>query len=189
MNITGKKVILRAIERQDLADLARWANDPEIQYGLGGWHFPTNSADQEKWYTGLSANSTHQRFAIESKELGLIGTANLVDIDWKNRNAFHGMMLGHADVRGKGFGVDTVMAIMRYAFDELGLQRLDGSMIEYNQASLKMYLGKCAWKEEGRQRNWYYRQGRFWDRIMVGMTRDDHSNLLATGKYWGSNEP
>ena len=31
------------------------------------------------------------------------------------------------------------MATMRYAFDELNLARLDGSMIEYNESSLAMY--------------------------------------------------
>jgi RimJ/RimL family protein N-acetyltransferase len=115
----------------------------------------------------------------------LIGTANLVDIDWKNRNAFHGLLLGDRDIRGKGYGVDTVMTLMRYAFEELGLERLDGSMIAYNEASLRLYIGKCGWKEEGRQRNWYYRQGRHWDRILVGVTRSDHAELLARDNYWG----
>ncbi len=184
MNIKGHKVSLRAIEAEDLPLLNKWANDPEIQTGLGGWHFPTSMSDQRKWFDALDAGSRHQRFAIESPELGLIGTANLVDIDWKNRNAFHGLMLGDKDIRGKGFGLDAVMAIMRYAFDELGLERLDGSMIAYNEASLGLYVGKCGWKEEGRQRNWYYRKGQHWDRILVGITRADHAELLARTKYW-----
>lgn len=52
--------------------------------------------------------------------------ATLRDIDWKNRKAHHGMKLANKERRGKGIGTDTVMAIMRYAFDELGLNRLDG---------------------------------------------------------------
>ena len=179
MNIKGEKIILRAIEEKDLNQLNKWANDPEIQYWLGGWHFPINKHDQEKWFQGLSTNSLNQRFAIETKELGLIGTANLVDIDWKNKNAFHGMLLGDKDVRGKGYAMDTVMAIMRYAFEELGLQRLDGTMIEYNEASLKLYIQKCGWKEEGRQRSWYFRKNQYWDRILVGITRDDYFELLS----------
>jgi len=178
MNIIGTKIVLRAIEKVDLPLLQKWANDPEIQYWLGGWHFPTNSNDQEKWFNSLNVNSTNQRFVIETKDMGVIGSANLVDIDWKNKNAFHGMMLGDKDIRGKGYGVETVMTIMRYAFEELGLNRLDGSMIEYNEASLKMYIEKCGWKEEGRQRNWYFRKNRYWDRIMVGITREGYLELL-----------
>ena len=151
MNIKGKKVLLRAIEPQDLAQLQQWANDPEIQSGLGGWHFPSSSEDQRKWYASLSLGSINQRFALETPDHGLIGTANIVDIDWKNGNAFHGLMLGDKEIRGKGYGLDAVMTIMRYAFEELGLHRLDGSMIEYNEASLGLYIGKCGWKEEGRE--------------------------------------
>jgi RimJ/RimL family protein N-acetyltransferase len=184
MNIKGKLVLLRAIEKDDLPLMQKWANDSEIQYQLGGWHFPTKQEDQLRWFNSLNVNSLHQRFAIEVEEKGLIGTANLVEIDWKNKHAFHGMLLGDQCVRGKGYGVDTVMAIMRYAFNELGLERLDGSMIEYNTSSLKMYLGKCGWKEEGRQHNWYFRQGTFWDRILVGVTRSDYYELVEKTMYW-----
>ncbi len=184
MNINGKKITLRAIEEADLPALHKWANDPEIQYWLGGWHFPTNMQDQKAWFSSLNVKSLNQRFAIEAPELGLIGTANLVDIDWKNRNAFHGMMLGDVDIRGKGYGLDTVMAIMRYAFEELGLNRLDGSMIEYNTASLKLYVDKCGWKVEGTQREWYFRKNKLWNRIMVGITKQDYYELLRNNQYW-----
>ncbi len=184
MDIHGKKVVLKAVELADLDLLNKWANNPEIQGMLGGWHFPTSMEDQRKWFNGLSVSSLHQRFAIHATEHGLIGTANLVDIDWKNRNAFHGMMLGDKDIRGQGYGSDTVMALMRYAFEDLGLERLDGSMIEYNSASLKLYVGKCGWKEEGRQRNWYFRRNRHWDRIMVGVTRKDYAELVERTGYW-----
>src|SRR6476469_8469075 len=113
MNIEGKHVLLRAIEPSDLPLLQRWANDPALQRMLGGWHFPTSARDQQAWLGGLSCNSRDQRFAVETHEHGLIGTANLVSIDWKNRNAFHGMLLGDKDIRGKGYGVVTIMAVMR----------------------------------------------------------------------------
>jgi RimJ/RimL family protein N-acetyltransferase len=178
MNINGKNIVLRAVELEDLPLLNQWANNPEIQYWIGGWHFPTSMEDQKKWFSNLSANSLNQRFVIETKELGVIGTANLVDIDWKNKNAFHGMLLGDKEIRGKGYAVDTVKALMKYAFEELGLNRLDGSMIEYNEASLKMYIEKCGWKREGIQRNWYFRKNRFWDRIIVGITKEDYNDFM-----------
>lgn len=184
MNILGKKVLLRAIEEEDLPTLHKWANDPEIWYMLGGWHFPSSMAYQKKWFMELQNDSLNQRFAIESPDMGLIGTANLIEIDWKNNHAFHGMMLGDKDIRGKGYGIDTIMAIMRYAFGELHLERLDGSMIEYNEISLIVYCKKCGWKEEGRMRNWYFRKNRYWGKIIVGITRQDYFDLIAKNKYW-----
>ena len=81
MNIIGKIVTLKAVELEDLDLLNKWGNDPEIQNWLGGWHFPTNTNDIQKWQVSLSVNSLNQRFSIYTDELRLIGTANLVDID------------------------------------------------------------------------------------------------------------
>lgn len=182
MNIKGDKVLLRAIKKEDLPLLHKWSNDPEINYMLGGWHFPSSEVDQEKWFNSLSLTSNNQRFAIETEELGLIGMANLVDINWKDRNAFHGMLLGDKDMRGKGYGVDTILTINKYAFEELGLMRMNGSMISFNEASIGVYTKKCGWKVEGIKKNHYFRKNQWWDQIVVGITRDDYDEFLKNAK-------
>ena len=94
-------------------------------------------------------------------------------------------MLGDADHRGAGYGIDAVMATMRYAFEEMHLERLDGSIIEYNTASLSFYCSeKLGWKEEGRRRNYYFRKGRYWDQIVVGVTKQDYDQLIQDTGYW-----
>jgi RimJ/RimL family protein N-acetyltransferase len=57
-------------------------------------------------------------------------------------------------------------------------------MIEYNQASLAVYIKKCGWKQEGVQRSWYFRKNRYWDKIIVGVTREDYFELLKENNYW-----
>lgn len=186
MQIRGRTVTLRAVEEADLETLHRWGNDPELWAMLGGWRFASSMAQTRSWFEGLAKDPLNQRFAIDVPDVGLVGTANLVDIDWKNRNAFHGMMIGDPSMRGRGIGVDVIMATMRFAFDELGLRRLDGSMVAYNDASTAVYCGKCGWQEEGRQRDWYWRGGRWWDRIMVGVTEPDYRALIARNDYWAA---
>jgi RimJ/RimL family protein N-acetyltransferase len=186
MNIYGKKVVLRAIEESDLPLLQKWSNDPTIQSMLGGWHFPVNLQDQRKWFEAISLNSPNQRFAIETAEDGLIGTTNLVAIDWQNGNAFHGMLIGDKDLRGKGYALDAVMTLMRFAFEECGLHRLDGDMIEYNAASLKFYLEKCGWNQEGIKKGWYFRKNQRWDKVIVGITKDDYIAHCEKIRYWES---
>jgi len=188
VNIMGKTVVLRAVEAEDLPLVHKWSNDPETCYLVGSWHFPSSSRHMEQWYEKIQSDSLNQRFAVHTDEHGLIGTANLVDINWKDRNAFHGMLLGDKPIRGRGYGTDTVMAIMRYAFEELGLQRLDTTIIEYNIPSHKLYIGRCGWKEEGRRRNWYWRKNRFWDQVVVGITRDDYFAHVQECRYWEEDE-
>jgi RimJ/RimL family protein N-acetyltransferase len=184
MNIKGKKLVLRAIEESDLELLHKWANDPETQDAIGLVHFPSSMDFHKRWFEMLKDDQQNQRFAIDAPGTGLIGISSLINIDWRNNHAWHGVMLGDADVRGKGYGVDAVMATMRYAFDELHMERLDGSIIEYNTASYSFYCGKLGWKEEGRRRNYYFRRGRYWDQIVVGVTRQDYGELAKATKYW-----
>jgi RimJ/RimL family protein N-acetyltransferase len=186
VSITGKRVRLRAVEEADLPLLHKWANDEVLWANLGGWRFPSSLDSARSWFAGLKSDPLNHRFVIETVDAPptAVGTANLVDLDWKNRHAEHGMLLGDPDQRRKGYGRDTVMALMRYAFDELGLERLHTDIIAYNEASLELYVGACGWTVEGRQRRWHYRQGQFWDRVLVGVTREDYANLVAATGYW-----
>ena len=185
MNIHGRQVVLRAPEMNDKELLYKWANDPDIWKLLGGWHFPYASLSTEKWISGANSNNHRDHvFCIVAPEIGLIGTANLLEIDWKNRHAEHGMMLGDRQNRGKGYGLDTVMALMRYAFEELGLVRLDSGMVESNERSIHFYTESCGWEIEGRKKNFYYRSGRYFDQVIVGITRENYDALVQRTRYW-----
>ena len=184
MNILGKKIELRAIEKTDLDQLHEWANDPNTQDIIGNIHFPSSKEYQNQWYNTLQTDALNQRFAINTELDGIIGISSIMNIDWRNRHAWHGIVLGNKDIRGKGYGIDTVMATMRYSFDEMNLERLDGSIIEYNTVSYSMYCTKLGWVEEGRKKNYYFRKGRYYDQIIVGITRDDYYELIKKNRYW-----
>lgn len=175
MNIQGRSIVLRAVEREDLPHFQQWANDPEVQANLGSWHFPLSKAALEAWFEGFRHDGTDQRFVIESQEHGVIGTTNLVSINWKDRNAFTGMLIGAAALRGRGYGVDVLTTLMTYAFEEIGLERLDTTIIEYNQASLGLYAGRCGWVEEGRKSRAFFRKNKFWSNVILGVTRAQYA--------------
>jgi len=184
MNIRGKVVTLRAIEESDLKLLHKWANDPGLQDTISVVHFPSSIDFHKTWFQNLKNDQLNQRLAIDAPEAGLIGISSIVDIDWRNNHAWHGVILGDVAIRGKGYGVDAVMATMRYAFEELHLERLDGQIIEFNTVSCSFYCSKLGWKEEGRRRNWYFRKGRYWDQIVVGITKQDYEQLIEKTQYW-----
>jgi RimJ/RimL family protein N-acetyltransferase len=179
MSIRGTRITLRALEADDLERLHVWSNDEALWAMLGGWHFPTSREAQREWLGRLKSDTLNQRFGIETSEHGLIGTANLVDIDWKNRTAEHGMMIGFEHLRGQGYGREVIATVMRYAFEELGLERLSTTIIEYNEASLATYTGKAPWVIEGTQRQWYFRKGQRWDRHLLGVTAGDYRAWMA----------
>lgn len=189
MNIKGKFVTLRAPELADLDKLHLWSNDPDIWKLVGGWHFPFSKRSTEEWIKSRKDNNlTEHVFCIDDLDGNLLGTANLVSIDWKNRNAFHGMMIGETGNRGKGYALDSVMAIMRYAFDQLGLERLDGDVISVNTRSFDFYTKKCGWEVDGVRKNFHFRDGQFFDKILLGITRQRYREHIAMCNYWGQEK-
>ncbi len=170
---------------KDLDLLAEWANSSEIWRNLVGWHFPYSRESTELYIKSIDNNNMqYQNFGIEVKDIGLIGTTNLVDIDWKNKHASNGIMLGNIETRGKGYALDAVMAIMEYAFKELGLNRLDAEMIDYNNRSIDFYTEKCGWKAEGTRSEWIYRNGQYHDKVLCGITHEQYDAHIAKTNYW-----
>ncbi|WP_022750263.1 GNAT family N-acetyltransferase [Lachnobacterium bovis] len=183
MNIYGKKVMLRAMELSDCEMIREMFNDPQMEDLVVGWAFPLSKYAQQKWLEAHYNDRDSFRFVIETKEDGPVGIATLIDIDWKNRRAYHGIKLSSKEKRTKGIGTDAVMAIMRYAFDELGLNRLDGSWFDNNEPSKGLYK-KCGWSEEGVRREYVYKKGAYRDLTVVGILASDYYKLIEENNYW-----
>jgi len=184
MAIYGKIVRLRALEPTDMEKLRSYHNDPTVSALLGGWSFPISTRQQERWYESIIGDRNNLRFAVEVPDIGFVGISTLAPIDWKDRRAYHGIIIGEKNLHGKGIGTDVVMTTMRYAFEELQLNRLDGDYLEGNEASARLYRGRCGWVEEGVRRRHAFRQNKWLDRILVGITREEYFDLVARTGYW-----
>ena len=179
MKIIGKNIILRAIEKEDLVLLHQWANDPETQDAIGELHFPSSMDFHNSWFDNLKNDKLNQRLVVEVPNYGIIGLSSIINIDWRNRRAWHGLVIGDSKYRKKGYGIHAIMATMKYAFDELNLERLEGSMIEYNTLSISTYCGKrLKWRKEGLREKYFFRKGQYWDQILVGILRSDFGCYL-----------
>jgi RimJ/RimL family protein N-acetyltransferase len=184
MYIRGKIVTLRAMEEDDQELLRQMVNDPEIEKMIGGYSFPISKFQQNKWFESNANDQNNVRLIIETEEDGAIGFANIVNIDWKNRTAFHGIKISNKKFRAKGIGTDTVMAVMKYAFEELQLSRLDGTIIEYNEPSRKVYCDKCGWKVEGIRRKAVFKSNEYHNELIVGILKEEYEELIKLNNYW-----
>lgn len=183
MNIWGNKVILRAMRRSDMEMICDMFNDPELEKFVVGWAFPLSIDQQNKWFDSHMNDSDSFRFVIETKEDGPVGIATLTDIDWKNRRASHGIKLLNKEKRSRGIGTDSVMAIMRYAFDELQLHRLDSSRFVDNIPSQRLYK-KCGWVEEGIHKDYIFKGGKYKDLVFMRILAEEYYSLIKENNYW-----
>lgn len=183
MEIKGKFVTLRAARREDMQLICDMFNDPELENNVVGWAFPLSIDQQNAWFDRNMGDQKNFRFIIETPEDGAVGVATLTNIDWKNRSATHGIKLSTKEKRTKGIGTDTVMALQRYVFDELGLHRLNGSRFEFNKGSENLYK-KCGWKDEGVKREYAFKRGSWRDLIMMGLLESDYREAAEKLHYW-----
>jgi len=177
MAINGKIIYLRPMEFDDMIYYQDMINDDFIASKVVGWSFPVSMEEQINWFHKASIDSNNKRFTIVLKESNeVVGMLTLTSIDWHNRSATHGIKLLSSCPKGKGIGTDAVITLMKYAFDEVNLNRLDGSWLDYNIASKKLYE-KCGWYEEGCKKEAIYRNGRYHDLKIAGITKKEYLEL------------
>lgn len=187
MILRGKIVRIRAIEEQDLSYLKLIINDPEMEKMENGFNFPISSASQKKWYDNYIQSDENNRFIIEDYQGRMVGYTCLLNIDWKNRKAHTGIKLYGNDVTGKGYATDAVMTIMKFAFEELQLNRLESFILDYNTKSFELYIDRCGWHQEGVQREAVFKSNQYHNLLLVSCLRQDYDKLIEQKNYWENN--
>lgn len=170
--IETKRTVLRPLERKDLIMRARWLSNPAVRETLV-LMFPVSIAETELWFERILVSNTRKDFIIELKEAEKpIGFAGYINIDWINRKAEPFIAIGEENVWGKGYGTEVVRALLDFGFNEMGLNRMYGFMLDFNQRALKMDL-KAGFKKEGLLKEDVLIHGEFHDRIMLGITKNE----------------
>ncbi len=126
----------------------------------------------------------HERimFSIETLEGELVGGINLHSMNQRNGTFETGTRIYRA-YRGQGFGFEAKLIVLRYAFYELRFQKYNIRCLESNQAMID-HAARLGCQPEGRIRRHNYTEGRFYDDLLFGLTREEFDALeerLAVG--------
>lgn len=82
----------------------------------------------------------------------------------------------------QGYMTEAIACILRFAFKDLGLHRVEAACLEANVAS-KSLLRKSGFREEGFARGYLRINGRWQDHVLFALLRDDlpalHSDAHA----------
>ncbi len=177
--LIGEKIYFRPIERADVDNgWHDWINDHTIRENLDGV-FPVNREELARYWEASVPPDTVM-FAVCDKKTGnYIGNARLSAIDWINRRCAYGRMIGNPEFRAKGYGTETLILLMRYAFLKLGMNRIATGVIISNEASVRSNE-KAGMNREGIQRGALWKDGSFQDVVSFAMTRTDFDRLYGS---------
>ncbi len=70
--------------------------------------------------------------------------------------------------------------MIRFGFEELGLERISVGCFARNKASARV-IEKLGFKYEGCARHEFLKDGEFLDELQFGMIREDYDRLSAEG--------
>lgn len=171
--IAGERVYLSALDKAHIPTALAWLADPDVNAFLLAGHEPISVEQEEQWYDDMAASETDQVFEIHVAANGrYIGNTGLRHIDVVHRNAELGIMIGSVPDQGQGFGRDAVVALLRHAFETLGLHRIFLRCQPANERALRTYRA-VGFVEVGRERETAFIDGRFQDHLVFDMLEDE----------------
>ena len=178
--LCGKRIVLRPVAESDISYFLRWINDPEVGQFMN-WIFPITEASEKKWYDSLDERKETDivlTIMLNSNPIGIIG---IHDINWKNRQATTGALLGEKTLWSQGYGTETKMILLDYIFNTLNLRKICSSVIGFNGRS-KRYSEKCGYKVEAVLKDHIFAKGKYWDEIQLAVFRDEWLTLWEETK-------
>jgi RimJ/RimL family protein N-acetyltransferase len=177
--LTGEAVELRRHDRANYPLYARWYGDEEV-WRLTSWTArPMRRAAAEQLFEDREKSAVDDSFAIHRKgEDEPIGVISLANISEANASADLSIIVGEDKDRNEGLGTEAIWLILYHAFENLGLERVNLSVFDFNKPAISAYE-KIGFQREGRMQEAIRRDGESHDAILM--------RILAS--EWGESGP
>ena len=165
------RVILRALTWDDLDDIYAYASDPEVAASTTWEAHKTRDDSREflgrvmSWYDDGFGGPWGLQLRATGRVIGTCGLA----ITPQHGRAELGYALGRAHW-GQGLMTEVVREVIRYGFEELGLNRIEARCIPSNIGSARV-MEKAGMTYEGTIRGQVYVKGSFNDLKLYAILR------------------
>ena len=157
-----ERLSLRMMHPIDAEDMFDYARRPEVtKYLLWREHKDVEyTRDYLNYISGRYALGSFFDWAlIERESRRMIGTCGFTRIDTANNSAEIGYVL-NPDFHRRGFGSEAVRRVLKFGFEELGLQRIEARFMQGNEASLAL-MKSVGMTFEGYMRDLMFVKGEY----------------------------
>ncbi|HEY0755022.1 MAG TPA: GNAT family protein [Ktedonobacteraceae bacterium] len=169
LNISGDKVALGPLQKSMISAFFRWENDFTVALMAGTPLQPASREQvEERFERSLQgAGPTSIEFAIyERASLQVIGFTELNHIQHWQRTAEYGIIIGDKSCWGKGYGTETTLLMLDYAFTVLSLHSVLLRTFSYNERAIRAYT-RAGFRVMGRQREAVRQGDQVYDMIFM----------------------
>lgn len=171
--VLGNLVLLRALAPSDAESLWRWNNDPDVVRWMDA-HYDQHLEGVRKRLEERGPNTYRDTlYGIEVRDDGtLVGLVRLRDAEPETGCAALDIYLGEKDRWGRGYATDGLRTMCRHGFDSMRLHKISLTVVTENHAAHHIYR-KVGFVEEGRLRQGFHRDGRWYDQYTMGMLKGE----------------
>lgn len=169
--ITFEEVELRGPDLKDLESLQQHISEAEVNPLLASAHYLISCFGCEEYLRRKKENAKNRSgylFAIYVDGEGPLGLAELGRIDWRSRHSEISVwvMRGFQD---KGYEKKAAVALLHFAFAELGLHRVYGRAAEDDAPLIQLYQKDLIFTPEGAYRDHLFHEGKYLNVITFGL--------------------
>ncbi len=164
------RLLLRTYTQADIPELLPLIGAREIAATTLRIPHPYSQKDAED-LVAHAHESDGVRLAVRLKDAGTFVGGVGLRLEFDHHRAELGYWIG-VPYWGNGYATEAAGALVRYAFDELKLNRVYASHVPDNPASGKILL-KLGMKREGYMRGHILKWKKYEDLVMYGMLKED----------------
>ena len=180
VNIETENLVIRDVVFSDYEYFARWEVDPDMTK-----------------YFSLDAGRTYEDVVTEGFEFmnntGVLdltitekaggeplGRIIITRIDEHSRSLDITKIYVGGERRGSGIGSEALLGLMKYLFEERGLQRVTLDYYTGNTRARDLYR-KLGFVDEGIARNATCKDGKYYDLNLMSILRDEYFAIYGEG--------
>jgi RimJ/RimL family protein N-acetyltransferase len=168
--LQGQKAFLRPLQARDAdGPWPSWLNDQSVTRYMTNGTWPVTREDQIEYVKSVSGSRSTMVLAICLAEDGRhVGNVSLASIDFINRRAELGILIGDSRCHGRGIGSEAIRLLSGHGFDRLNLHKIWARTDEANVAALKAFK-KAGFEVEGLLKEENLHHGRWHSSHYLGL--------------------
>lgn len=152
--------MLRKLSFKDIPFMLEWMHNEKINCNFR-YPFATMNEIKVKAFIENSFTKENQHFAFTDAEGIYLGTISLKNISAQDKNAEYAIVTREC-AQGTGAAFKATQEILRYAFENLNLQKVYLNVLAQNVRANKFYQ-KCGFQFEGAFKQHLFLHGDFYD--------------------------
>lgn len=158
-------------EKRDI--VRNWRNHESIRK----WMYSDSIISPEEhanFIDRLYTDNSNYYWVVHSQKGEYIGVISLNRVDFSNKNAYIGIY-SNPDCKLKGKGRLLIMCLKKLAFNIARLHTIKLEVIGTNEQAINFYK-KLGFSEEGRLKEFVFKNGKWLDAIIMGIIDRDEEN-------------